>query len=1021
MGKIRQLFNDLNNGTRFFLLLLLTAIIGILYFNLSGSLLKTLVASIISFFILWLTKNVWTPREYRKPILINFSVGGFIASAALLISNYSKFKDILKPFYNTVTPLLDSFFQGIPVLRFIKVSPDLISSLIVVVLVILLFLVNYVFRNDTIILPHELKISEEFKELGFSKKLLAISDSLRNELERIDRDTNWSDYFFIPVEAEVEIYHNNKNEKKVTDLMKALKRNKHSDTFLVLGDPGAGKSVALRKLCKDINKEVGTTGRIAIYVNLKEWEVVQPWTEKSPPSISDLQQFIQENIKSKLDIFGNQFFKDNYVKLHEQGRIYYILDSFDEIPAMLDAGEFSWLVDHLSHIIFQFITSGYQSRGILASRLFRKPTKNFAARSVLEIRPLSDFRIKQNLERSGAFNDQSVKYLYRERSDLVPLASNPFMAALLINYIKANEGRLPELRSELFRSYIDSRLAASEERILEKRLTRVDVLEYSSSIADLMFSEQKYGLEIPLNDLVEFYRQQPVRIEYVVHILTYARIGRLGTGVRNMFSFVHRRFNEYFVVQSLIKSDNKINLSSIPSDSRYRDALVLYCEVVSLEKAISIASFCWQYIKAFENEQLQLTEEKHLEAVLCLRFLRDAFLLRKECLNGFKDELSVFIFNQLNSNNYIVKKIAVESGGLLDKEALESAILIALKTNNPPIQEAAFKAAKYVKSIHRQLENTLLKYLLSFDSLDLIRRRNELLFALKLSPVLKRVLRATTIIELDQFAFAFGCVLLMIKVQTALILVGYFGYYSMIYYGKEYIYSLGGGIEGLIKIKYSKKRPKVEPKDPKKFKSFLPMQLVMTIMLRIMLSVIVLGLILWLPSEDIGRMFRLLVWTGSTLVFPFFKIYLLIRTITIYLTRKKILSFLVILLGSAAVYAAFVFLAIYSKSMFLAYTFLIIIGILAVLIAFLAIVNYFKAEASLKSIQYFDNMEREKISRLFNSFHFARHRIKFVKELEKNVNKVIGHWPDNILPNSRNDYSSILLMQLEEKWLGLNR
>jgi predicted NACHT family NTPase len=41
---------------------------------------------------------------------------------------------------------------------------------------------------------------------------------------------------------------------------------------LILGDPGAGKSTSLRKLAKELLKELPATRRIPIYVNLKEWK-----------------------------------------------------------------------------------------------------------------------------------------------------------------------------------------------------------------------------------------------------------------------------------------------------------------------------------------------------------------------------------------------------------------------------------------------------------------------------------------------------------------------------------------------------------------------------------------------------------------------------------------------------------------------------------------------------------------------------------------------------------------------------
>lgn len=85
------------------------------------------------------------------------------------------------------------------------------------------------------------------------------------------------------------------------DLISAMRSDKSSRVFLVLGDPGAGKSVSLRRLCKQMLAEVHKTGRVPIYINLKEWTSHHSWCEEYPPTQDDLYNFVVQNLKDRLD------------------------------------------------------------------------------------------------------------------------------------------------------------------------------------------------------------------------------------------------------------------------------------------------------------------------------------------------------------------------------------------------------------------------------------------------------------------------------------------------------------------------------------------------------------------------------------------------------------------------------------------------------------------------------------------------------------------------------------------------
>ena len=272
----------------------------------------------------------------------------------------------------------------------------------------------------------------------------------------------------------------------------------------------------------------------------------------------------------------------------EAGRFFFILDSFDEVPEVLDEKENSELIENLSEAIFQFLNGAHESRGILASRNYRRPTSSFRAEAILEIRPFREEQILHHFRSVVHNGDEYVKKLFLTKPHFIPLMRNPFIAALISRYADQNEGVLPESQSRLYRDYIDNRLSACSERIEKAGLQREQIFEASIEIAEAMFGQANYGLEMPVHELKSKLKSFPV--ESVTDILVFAKLGRISRS--NSFGFVHRRFAEYFAVQKLLRNSADIRLDAIPQDSRWRDSMVLYCELAGEEEAKRIATFC---------------------------------------------------------------------------------------------------------------------------------------------------------------------------------------------------------------------------------------------------------------------------------------------------------------------------------------------------------------------------------------------------------------------------------------------
>jgi hypothetical protein len=326
----------------------------------------------------------------------------------------------------------------------------------------------------------------------------------------------------------------------------------------------------------------------------------------------------------------------------------------------LDVEDSSWLVESLSRIFEAYFFGGTPVRGVLASRVFRRPRISSARKfCTLEIRPFSERKIAASLGAYDHVLPETIKELIGKRGDLVPLARNPFTCGLLVDYLDQPNPHLPQYQSEVYAAYVNRRLDDVRDLLDEHGTSASEVLDCAAGIAGLMFASADIGLEIGLHELARDYPHPAV--SGIVEVLVAARIGRCSSHPRSRFSFVHRRFNEYFFVQHLVKTGGTVSLDSIPVDSKWRDALVLYAEVSGDEEAARIAAFCWEQMLL--NPLISDAQASQYAAhVHCLRFICEAFRARSTAISAFAEALFQHILMIISDerSSLLFKKIAVE-------------------------------------------------------------------------------------------------------------------------------------------------------------------------------------------------------------------------------------------------------------------------------------------------------------------------------------------------------------------------
>ncbi|MDT4954001.1 MAG: hypothetical protein QOJ02_2139 [Acidobacteriota bacterium] len=1002
-SSIKNFFASFSERAKLFLIVFFCSLLAVgLSIWIGGVFAATLVTVPAILGILQITKEVWSPEGGKKSKVALASLG--IAIIFVVSGGVSQ------PIADT---LLEPIYSLFPSLRG-KLPSSQPSALVLAFLALIIFIVNYFSRDTTAMKQHPTPIEKEFPEKDYKDLLKSFCGLLLDEIRKIDRETNWSAELFIPLDAEVEIRSRESKLRRITDLLSAIRLDRTTRAFLVLGDPGSGKSVALRKLCIELLGEVEKTGKVPLYINLKEWNLEEKWTEKKPPTVEQLYNFVLTNLKNRGDMFTNDFLDKYFKKMLEDGRLFLILDSFDEIPAVLDEAESSWLIDELSSVIYRFISGAHHSRGVLASRIFRRPTGEYDARTILEIRPLSEKKIVQTLRKSLSFKERLVTELFTVRRELVPIARNPFLATLISNYAKEHNNTLPSTQAELYASYIQRRLEASEDKIQKKGLTRERVIEACTEIAYLMFTSEISGLEVSVKYLTH---QLPnIQISDVIDVLTYTRLGRLGAGTEQRFSFVHRRFNEYFVVQKLMQNPRLVSLETIPKDSRLRDALVLYCEVTDDHQAKEIAEFCWLEISKATSLASDVGDQQYLRAVHCLRFLRDAFRTRIRCIDQFRDSLGGFISSQISSGKDLLsQKLVVEAIGLLREKDIESSTLAALSINNQWISDTALKACYYLPELTLNIRKSLKLYIDSIDIPKFIKQRSDLIFSFKLSNIFIELKTFCNLRLLDCVGLFMLSLLVLVSSPLLVVIV------ILLY---------------LMQRSFLWKTPKERTlKQAFSTRIALPLNLITADIIRMQIEGLIAAANVKMPPLGLHVPFGL--GLGLFLAIPWYQIYayrrdIWWRRITKTIFSREVLIACIKVIGMILAFFIIVF-GIVLGAFFIASKLPYYIRVSAgIILTIFAVYSY--AEDQIKSFywRFKDNkrtnqilnnlnLDRKTIASHFFSIKSDEGRLYFVFGLQDKRIKPTGEWPNAKLPNIRNDEASTLLAQLEEKWLGLSR
>ncbi|MFC7532401.1 NACHT domain-containing protein [Actinoplanes sp. GCM10030250] len=398
----------------------------------------------------------------------------------------------------------------------------------------------------------------------------------------------WNDDHFTELEAEIEVgikartrmarLRRPQSVRRVPSLTDALRTSDERLTVLE-GEPGSGKSVALRHLALRMAEHAGQRPsedtELPIYVNLKNF-VVPP---NAPVSSAHVEQFVLDSLSPRPSRDVDRYLLENFETDRERGRLLFLFDSFDEIPAILAEAEAGPVIDEYVEAIARFVGFGH-SRAIVASREFRGPSRTGLPR--FRVMPLSRERREQFVQRADLGTPEEQTLLDGMDSmelHLQQLTDNPLFLSLLCEYVRSRR-TMPRNSHEVVEDYVLRRLTLDQNRIATR--FNVDVTatrEFAEEMAFAMLVEPDLGLSAD-RDRIEERLEHPERTANAsIDALIYCGLLRTENDV--LVTFSHRRVQEYFATCSVIRGRGNVTRTELLTDGRWRETAVVMLQTQS--------------------------------------------------------------------------------------------------------------------------------------------------------------------------------------------------------------------------------------------------------------------------------------------------------------------------------------------------------------------------------------------------------------------------------------------------------
>lgn len=442
------------------------------------------------------------------------------------------------------------------------------------------------------------------------------------QLELLSAKEDWHDQRFAELAADVEMEGRIKilrwlsrsptrtvALRRERSLTRAIRRS--TEPIIILeGDPGSGKSVALRHVAQVLAQRAKSRHRreiaaIPLYINLKEFK---PKTR--PVRSEDIREFALSRFKRVHDRDVDEFLDDEFDRGLREGFWVILFDSFDEIPDILSATESNQVIEEYADALHNFLIGMKKCRGVIASREFRGPRSFRVPR--FRVAPLTRRRQRDLVRRSGLTPEKQdivMAGLAAADSEFDQMALNPMYLGLVCEHARET-GVFTSTSYLVHKTYMEQRFARDADRIMQRYGIKIETVRaVAEEAAFCMAAVRGLGLSPNRKSLQQaILRQKRLsgsRLMIGLDALEYTKLAR-GEGdiddSSRVFTFAHRRFQEYFATCVVLRDRKRVPIRKLLTEGQWRETAVTILQTQTNEAVSPILKKISEMLEEFASQ-----------------------------------------------------------------------------------------------------------------------------------------------------------------------------------------------------------------------------------------------------------------------------------------------------------------------------------------------------------------------------------------------------------------------------------